>query len=144
MSIMSFIRMKKGHLEKNGNNLNRFFNFKFRYIRYQQISVMIVSLYLFHWTWDKGWQRYREFCFISSPTPWHGQWRPAKSEPFWHLKWFQFFHCNLSIYIFVYLTTFKQHLHMTYISRSWLHILELVVPIMVYLIGGTAGNDAAT
>jgi hypothetical protein len=34
MSIMSFIRMmlKKGHLEKNGNNLNRFFNFKFRYI----------------------------------------------------------------------------------------------------------------
>ena len=34
MSIMFFIRMmlKKGHLEKNGNNLNRFFNFKFRYI----------------------------------------------------------------------------------------------------------------
>jgi hypothetical protein len=24
--------LKKGHFEKNGNNLNRFFNFKFRYI----------------------------------------------------------------------------------------------------------------
>ena len=31
---MSFIRMmlKKGHREKNGNNLNRFFKFKLRYI----------------------------------------------------------------------------------------------------------------
>ena len=34
MSIMSFIRMmlNKGHLEKNGKNLNRSFNFNFRYI----------------------------------------------------------------------------------------------------------------
>jgi hypothetical protein len=38
MSIMSFIRMmlKKGHLEKNGNNINRFFNFMFRYRSYQR------------------------------------------------------------------------------------------------------------
>jgi hypothetical protein len=72
MSIMSFIRMmlKKGHLEKNGNNLNRFFNFKFRYI-------------------DDG------------------------------------------------LSTNKCH---DFVDR----IYSLELEIMVYLIGGTTGNDAAT
>jgi hypothetical protein len=46
-------------------------------------------------------------------------------------RWFQYLHCKHSIYIFVYVATLKQHLHVKYISLSWLDIHEPVFPIMI-------------
>ena len=48
-------------------------------------------------------------------------------------RWFNFPIVNFHLYVVI----FQQHLHMKYISLSWSDVLEVVVPIEIYLIDGS-------
>ena len=70
-------------------------------------------------------------CFITWPTPQNWQWGSVKNET---LRQKSLFHS--------YVGRFQQHLQMEYISLSWSDILELVVPIMMSLLEGSANKEA--
>jgi hypothetical protein len=46
----------------------------------------------------KGYHKYRYLCFIPWPTPQSWQ-REVKNETLRHKRWFQFSHCEFSIYM---------------------------------------------
>ena len=45
----------------------------------QFIELGIKKLFT-HWSWNKGYHRYRKVCFIPLPTPRNWQWGPVKNE----------------------------------------------------------------
>ena len=50
--------------------------------------------------------------------------------------WRKYFNFPIVNFPYTYVATFKQHLHMEYLSLSWSDISELVDPIMISLIAG--------
>jgi hypothetical protein len=131
LSCSSFIvsRLHAGDSQVKWKESNRFFNFKFRCID------DVLSLNKVDDCVDAIEFEIKHFKDTAESTSCLDLHLDIDSEVnngmLRQRRWFQYLHCKLSIYIFVYVTTLKQHLHVKYISLSWLDIPEPVFPIMI-------------
>jgi hypothetical protein len=65
--------------------------------------------------WNKGYHRYKWICFISWHTHRNWMWGRIKNETLRQKRWFQFSHCELSIYMVQH--SDSTYLHMEYTSK---------------------------
>jgi hypothetical protein len=90
-------------LRKNEKKLARSFNFTFRYI--DDVFSLNNSRFgdfvdpSIHWAWNKRDYIYRYVCFITWPGPRNWQGGAVQNETLRQKRWFQFSHCELSIYM---------------------------------------------
>ena len=70
---------------------------------------------LSYWAWNKGYHRYKWICFISWHTHRNWMWGRIKNETLRQKRWFQFSHCELSIYMVQH--SDSTYLHMEYTSK---------------------------
>jgi len=127
-----------GFLNKNEKNLDRSFNFTFRYIddvlcslNSSKFGDFVDRIYPIEPEIKDTTDTTRSASYLW-PTCQNWQWGSVKNETLRQKRWFQFSHWTFHLY----LATFQQHRHMEYISVSWSDIPELVVHIRISLING--------